>query len=89
MLSATEVGRGGLRLAYPRRERGDTDSLAMSTDGLMKPDQIESVASRRPRADDDLLIGSFARVHEATVVTRNTQDFEGLGLSLEDWTQPP
>jgi hypothetical protein len=33
------------RLAYPRREREDADSLAMSTDALMKTHQIESVAS--------------------------------------------
>ena len=48
------------------------------------------VSSRRegcPRADDDLLIAAFARIHAATLVTRNTQDFEGLGVPLEDWTQ--
>lgn len=41
----------------------------------------------RPRADDDLLIAAFARINGATVVTRNTQDFEGLGVPLQDWSQ--
>ena len=41
----------------------------------------------RPRTDNDLLIAAFARIHGATVVTRNTQDFEGLGVPLEDWSQ--
>lgn len=36
----------------------------------------------RPAATADLMIASIARVHGATVVTRDTGDFEGCGLAL-------
>jgi tRNA(fMet)-specific endonuclease VapC len=37
----------------------------------------------------DLLIASVALVHDLTVVTHNTQDFQNIpGLRLEDWLAP-
>lgn len=37
----------------------------------------------------DLLIGSVALVHDFTMVTRNTTDFQNIpGLRLEDWLEP-
>jgi hypothetical protein len=35
-----------------------------------------------PRSDRDALIAATALVHGMTVVTRNTGDFEGIGVSL-------
>lgn len=36
----------------------------------------------RPAATAGLMIASIARVHGASVVTRDTRDFEGCGLTL-------
>jgi predicted nucleic acid-binding protein len=36
----------------------------------------------RPAATADLMIASIARVHGASLVTRDTGDFEGCGLAL-------
>jgi toxin FitB len=36
----------------------------------------------RPAATADLMIASIARAHGASVVTRDTGDFEGCGLTL-------
>jgi toxin FitB len=36
----------------------------------------------RPAATADLMIASIARLHGASVVTRDTGDFEGCGLAL-------
>ena len=36
----------------------------------------------RPTAIADLMIASIARAHGASVVTRDTADFEGCGLPL-------
>jgi tRNA(fMet)-specific endonuclease VapC len=37
----------------------------------------------------DLRIGSIALVHDFTVLTRNTVDFERItGLRVDDWTRP-
>ncbi len=36
----------------------------------------------RPSAPLDLMIASIARASGATMVTRNTADFEGCGLTL-------
>jgi predicted nucleic acid-binding protein len=38
--------------------------------------------SGRPIATIDLMISAIARVHRATVVTRNLSDFEGCGVSI-------
>src|SRR5947207_11669568 len=41
----------------------------------------------RPAATADLMIASIARAHGASVVTRDTGDFEGCGLALiNPWT---
>ncbi|MGM9506262.1 PIN domain-containing protein [Larkinella sp. GY13] len=40
----------------------------------------------RPVGEFDLLIGSAAIVHDLTLVTRNTRDFENLDrIKLENW----
>jgi predicted nucleic acid-binding protein len=49
---------------------------------------VETRKAGRPHADADLLIAAFAKVHEASVVTHNTKDFEGLGVSVQDWASP-
>jgi tRNA(fMet)-specific endonuclease VapC len=37
----------------------------------------------------DLMIAATARVHDLTLVTHNTRDFQSIpGLRLEDWLQP-
>ncbi len=49
--------------------------------------RLNAVASRNTV---DSLIAATARVHELTVVTRNTRDFEGCGVSLLDpWEHEP
>ena len=43
----------------------------------------------RPTATFDLIIASVARATGATMVTRNTADFEGCGLTLVNpWEAP-
>ena len=49
---------------------------------------VSSRREGRPRADNDLLIAAFGRVSGGTLVTKNTQDFEGIGIPLEDWSLP-
>jgi toxin FitB len=39
-------------------------------------------AAGRPPATADLMIAATARVHNASVVTRDSRDFEGCGLTL-------
>jgi predicted nucleic acid-binding protein len=44
-------------------------------------------AKGRPQAAADLLIASTARVHNLTVVTRNTRDFASTGVTVYNpWT---
>jgi tRNA(fMet)-specific endonuclease VapC len=38
-------------------------------------------------SDLDLLLATLARKHQAVLITSNTRHFQGLGLTLEDWTQ--
>jgi len=42
----------------------------------------------RSIADPDLLIAVLALKHDAVLVTSNTKHFEGLSLSLTDWSLP-
>jgi tRNA(fMet)-specific endonuclease VapC len=42
----------------------------------------------RSISDLDLLLAVLARKHGAVLVTSNTQHFENIGLTLEDWTRP-
>ena len=39
-------------------------------------------AQGRPIAEFDAQIAAIARVHDATLATRNTDDFEGCGVRL-------
>jgi toxin FitB len=43
---------------------------------------VQRRSAGRPAATADLMIASIARAHGASVVTRDTGDFEGCGLSL-------
>jgi predicted nucleic acid-binding protein len=46
-------------------------------------------AAGRPISMPDALIGGMALAHGATLATRNTPDFEGIGLSLVNpWDMP-
>lgn len=39
--------------------------------------------------ETDLMIGAVARLHNLTLVTHNTADFQNIpGLRLEDWLVP-
>jgi len=71
--------------------RGEVEYLEFHQAVWLEAASLWASARRegRPRADDDLLSAAFARIHGAAVVTRNTQDFEGLGVPLENWSQPP
>jgi predicted nucleic acid-binding protein len=43
----------------------------------------------KPTATMDLMIAAIARAHGATMVTRNTADFEGCGITLVNpWEAP-
>lgn len=42
----------------------------------------------RPIGDADLLIAIAALRAGATLVTNNTRHFDGLGVALENWSQP-
>jgi predicted nucleic acid-binding protein len=43
----------------------------------------------RPIAIADLMIAAIARAHGASIVTRNTRDFEGCGLTIiNPWESP-
>jgi toxin FitB len=35
----------------------------------------------KPRSQADILIAATARIHSLTLITRNTKDFEGCGIS--------
>jgi predicted nucleic acid-binding protein len=41
-------------------------------------------AAGRPLSVEDAMIAAIAATHDATLATRNTADFEGLGLDLVD-----
>ncbi|HET9783700.1 MAG TPA: PIN domain-containing protein [Terriglobales bacterium] len=47
------------------------------------------LTARRPIAVPDVWIAALGRLHGATIVTRNTRDFEHCGVSLFDpWSAP-
>lgn len=39
-------------------------------------------AQGKPRSQADMLIAATAQIHQLTLVTRNTRDFEGCGVTL-------
>lgn len=94
-----ELVRGARRLADPTRrrlyERWIEDELEAQFEGRILP--FDHAAARlwgemmgdgdqigKPRAALDAQIAAVARLHELTLVTRNTSDFEGLGIPLLD-----
>lgn len=36
----------------------------------------------KPRSQADMLIAATAQIHQLTLVTRNTRDFEGCGVTI-------
>ncbi|MBI4872010.1 MAG: PIN domain-containing protein [Candidatus Riflebacteria bacterium] len=71
-----------VRLLQSLEYREMTDAAWLEASRLW----VETRKAGRPHADADLLIAAFAKVHEASVVTHNTKDFEGLGVAVEDWS---
>lgn len=48
--------------------------------------RLDLAAQGKLIGPNDLMIAAIARAHEATLVTRNTSEFERVaGLHLEDW----
>lgn len=95
--------RSGADAAPDERQRRELiawldDTVLRSFDGRVLPltlqiltDWVSSgrrlAASRTTREASDLLIASTARIHNLTVVTRNTRDFEGTGVTVYNpWT---
>ena len=90
----------GLAIMTEGRRRSDLEAAARSIlaedfEGRILPFDADAAtayaelyAARRkagrPPAPLDLMIASIARSRGATVVTRNTADFEGCGLTLID-----
>ncbi len=46
---------------------------------------VERAKSGRPIADADVLIAAQAKRLEAILVTDNEKDFDGLGITVENW----
>ena len=100
-ISILELEIGTLRLARKDADQAETlrrwiDSVVLAQfERRIHPVDI-AVAQRctrmrapHPRADRDALIAATAAVHGMTVVTRNDQDFERLGVPiLNPWTVP-
>ena len=78
--------REGLEMAALAMFREDFAGRILSFDTDAAVIYADLFASRRsagrPAAIADLMIASIARAHGASVVTRNTGDFEGCGLAL-------
>ncbi|BAY65248.1 nucleic acid binding protein [Calothrix brevissima NIES-22] len=36
----------------------------------------------KPRTQADIIIAATAEIHQITLVTRNTKDFEGCGITI-------
>lgn len=61
--------------------------IPMDTDVAL---QCAALHVPNPRPDRDAYFAATALVHDLTVVTRNTRDFEGTGVKLLDpWTAAP
>jgi predicted nucleic acid-binding protein len=97
VLCLGEIRRGAERLAdAERRERItrwlEDDLPALLADRILVVDEPVAHAwgrmgARRTLSPVDSLIGATALVHGLTVVTRNTRDFDGLGVPvLNPWT---
>ncbi len=98
-ISILELEIGTLRLARKDASQAETlrrwiDTVVMvQFEGRIHPVDI-AVAQRcarlhvpDPRADRDALIAATAELHGMTIVTRNVQDFEPLGVAiLNPWT---
>src|SRR5579875_2306560 len=91
------LGRVPRRLGLPRRQgSGDASGVAVLREGRGVPIGIRvaeewgRLNATRTRNTVDSLIAASARVHGLTVVTRNTADFEGCGVSvLNPWRHQP
>ena len=93
-LTVGEIARGVTRLRLRRdhqqAERFATwrDEVVVAFETRICPITVEVAKAwgrqgpRRPASTADALIGATAEVHGWTLVTRNTKDFEHLGLPL-------
>lgn len=68
-------------LSSPAHELVPIDEAVARAAGSLKQ---RTLAAGRPRPLPDLLIAATALVTGSVVVTRNTSDFEGLGVALLD-----
>jgi tRNA(fMet)-specific endonuclease VapC len=60
----------------------DSDVRTSEVFGILRAE----LESRRQRLSDaDLWVGAIARVHRATVVTRNARNFVRMGIATENW----
>ena len=97
-ISVLELEIGTLRLA--RKDAGQAEALRRWIDTVVLPQfegrihPVDTAVAQRcarlhvpdPRADRDALIAATALTHGMTVVTRNVQDFELLGVPvLNPW----
>jgi hypothetical protein len=85
--------REGLELAARAMFRDDFAGRILPFDTNAAEAYAEIFAARRgagrPASAADLMIAAIARVHSASVVTRNSAGFAGCGLDLIDpWAQP-
>lgn len=78
--------RSALEAAARAMFRDDFRSRILPFDETPAESYAEIFAARRkagrPTATVDLMIAAIARVHRATVVTRNTADFDGCNLTV-------
>lgn len=78
--------RTGLEKAAHAMFAEDFDGRILPFDTRAAATYAEAFAARRkagrPGATVDLMLAAIARVHGASVVTRNVADFEGLGVAI-------
>lgn len=78
--------RAGLEEAAHAMFAEDFDGRILPFDTAAAAAYAEAFAARRkagrPGASVDLMLAAIARVHGASVVTRNVADFEGLGVAI-------
>lgn len=94
-IALCEVVRGAYRLSNPDKELSDIDTLIDGLEFLeFTPDacvlfgKLDADLHRlgRPTQSLDLMIGCIAIDHDATLITRNGDDFKNIpGLKLIVW----
>jgi predicted nucleic acid-binding protein len=90
MLGARLMPVGRRRQSLERTLQGmfdeDFAGRVLPFDAAAVPAYVDIVSARRqsgrPMSQFDAQIGAIARLHGATLATRNTADFEGCGVAL-------